>query len=238
MELERAERTISAKHSELRQSLLPKYYVIVNNEAGTDPSIQRVNKGTVFSFQTGDTISGYEKDGTFYTGRQILSNTTWLFVFTLGGLILVLIGLSILLRKKTYLKKIRMRIRDFLLQMPSGLRESWKYILLSIALIWLFGGYALHFFQIHFTTHQEVNAKIIEAKHDPGYGRFNTASFYLTFSYEQNGDAIIVKTKVNHEMYEAYSEGNTVNLWVKTGNPYYAYPPSEVNSSLKQLVGG
>src|SRR5699024_1406342 len=238
LELEQAERTVTAKHSELRQSLLPKYYLLVNNEAGTDPSLQRISKSELFSVQTGDVISGYEKDGIFYTGRQFLSDVTLLIGFTVGGLIRIPFCLSILFRKKPFVKKIRRRMRDFFQRMPSGTGESWKYLLLPLAAIWVFGGYGLHFFQIHFTPHQETTAEILEVARDPGYGRFIRTSYYFTFYYEQDENAVIVETKVGKDMYDAYTEGNKVKLWLKESNPYYAYTPREVNSSLKQMFSG
>src|SRR5699024_9768264 len=63
---ERSERVIAAKQSELRQSFLPQYYVFATDESGTDMSKQRVSKNKLLSAQTGDAISGYEKNGTFY----------------------------------------------------------------------------------------------------------------------------------------------------------------------------
>jgi len=161
LELERTERTVAAKRSEIKQSLLPKYAVIVTDEFGIDVSIQRVSKRMLSSVQTGDTISGYEKNGVFFTGRQMLSEVTLLIGLTLGGCVLVLIGLSIVWREKTFMKNFRTRMRDFFMRMPSGTRDSWKYILLTVALIWLFGGNVLHFFHIHFTSHQETTAEVM-----------------------------------------------------------------------------
>lgn len=237
LELERSERTITMKHSELRQSLLPKYYVLVTDEFSINTSKQRVSKRDLFSAQIGDVISGYEKNGVFYTGRQLLSDITLLLVFTMVGLVLVLSGLFILWRKKAFTRKLRIRMRDLFLRMPRRTRESWKYMLLIMVLIWLFGGYVIHFFQIHFTTHQEVSAKVQEVEREPGYGRYNRPSYYLTFRYEYQGEPIIVETKVNKGMYDAYTEGSTATLWIKESNPYYAFPPGEVNASLKGLFG-
>lgn len=224
---EPAQATIIHKNSEIRLSFSPKYYMTVNDEYDGSSSKTRVSKRAMISTNIGDQLTGYRSKGQFFTTYQLLIDMLYFTVLILVGIALCLLGSLIFIRKTPVIRKLNEWLR--LIRRDEKIHESIKYLLLIGAVIFLFGGYVLHFFQVNFSQHVTTEAVITDMERKPGYGRFATSTYSLTLKYDSNAsEPTETKIKVSKEAFDFYKEGNTIDVLYQKRNPYYVFLPSEV----------
>src|SRR5699024_1513155 len=142
---------------------------------------------------------------------QLITDIFYSITFTLVGIALCLLGSLIFIRKSSMIQK----VNDWIQSIPrdGNIYESIKYLLLIGAVIFLFGGYVLHFFQVNLSQHDTAEAVITGMEHKPGYGRFAMPTYSLTLTYDLNAsDTAEAKIKVSKETYDFYKKGNTIEV--------------------------
>ncbi|MFA1821129.1 hypothetical protein ACDX78_13305 [Virgibacillus oceani] len=229
---EKSEAVIGAKESEIRLSFFPEYYAYTLNEIDGDVIRQRVSKNDIVSTPVGDTISGYEVNGGFVTNRQILLDVIHLILFSAAGILLIMLGLMIIFRNADWMYDLRLWAGTVRRRMPANTLKSVKYLLLTACVIFIFGGYILHFFQIHFSQQEEVKAEIAAVERKPGYGRFNGPTHSFTLNYEVGEEWLQANVKVTKEVFDTYREGSSLTIFYKQNNPYYVFLPSELTFNM------
>jgi len=224
---EKSEAVIGVKESEIRLSFFPKYYAYVLNEADGDVSRQRVSKDDIVSTSVGEKISGYEANGDFVTNRQMLLDVMYLILFIAAGIVLILLSLMMIFKNADWMYKLRQWAKTVRGRLPKNTLESIKYLLLTACVLIIFGGYILHFFQIHFSQQEEAKAEITAVERKPGYGRFNGPTHIFTLKYKVGEEWLHVNVKVTKEDFDTYREGSSLMVYYKQNNPYYVFLPSE-----------
>lgn len=234
--LQKEKTTVIHKESEIGLSFFPKYYITVLDEAESSISSHRVSKKAMLSTHIGETISGYQNKGQFFTSKQIILDIVYLIIFCFIGVTLFFLGILIFVRNTSLMHKIRQLNQSIRTRISENMLQSIKYLLFIAALMVIFGGHILHFFQIHFNQHDEVYATIVEVERKPGYGRFNGPTFIFTLNYEWNHESIEARVRVSKEIYDLYGEGTTLKILYQKKNPYYVFMPYEINSKVKGII--
>jgi len=223
------------KKGEIGLSILPKYYTIVSDEADGSFSQNKVNKRTMISTPIGERVSGYKSEQQFFTMQQIVTDFLITLLFSIAGVVLFLLGILIYIKNTSLYRSIQRWVRS--IRTHKDFSQWIKYILVAGAIIYFFGGSFLHLCQIYLKHHDETSAKIIEAEHQPGYGRYSRSTYIFTLNYDiADHDAVEAKIKVSKDIYDTYKEGTTITVYYQESNPYYVFLPSEVNLDLKRVL--